>query len=97
MKDPQDPGTIELKLRQTKSNAEIQAGYRKRRQGANDARLNTWITLDAKVELKALARHYGVTDRAILEKLITEKADQITSPMSEKEIDRYYCSKPGTK
>lgn len=63
-----------------KSNAERQAAYRARRkeanQGAGDRRLNTWVSAEADLALDRLAHHYGVTRRAMLERLITE-ADRL--------------------
>lgn len=54
-----------------KANAERQAEYRKRqRRSGKAARLNMWLSLDAALALRRLAKHQGVTRRALLEQLI---------------------------
>jgi len=56
-----------------KTNAERQAEYRKRAmQGEKRLRINTWVSIDTAVALERLARHYGVTKRAMLEELIRQ-------------------------
>jgi hypothetical protein len=61
-----------------KSPAERQAAYRARRNdGEGDRRLNTWIMSSADLALDRLARHYGVTRRVMLERLILEADDAI--------------------
>lgn len=62
------------------TNAERQAAYRYRRRLANDGqgdrRLNTWISTEAHLALDRLARHYGVTQREIIERLANQ-ADRV--------------------
>ena len=52
--------------------------------GEGDRRLNTWVTVGADLALERLALRYGVTKRAMLERLVTEADDKITSTL---EID----------
>ncbi len=63
------------------SNAERQARYKKTRYQANNGdgeyQLNCWITSQAKFALKRLAKHHGITQRAVLEWLLTE-SDETT-------------------
>ena len=59
----------------SKSNAQRQAAYRSRHLHDIDGmgeRLNTVISVHAKCALERLASCYGVTQRAILERLIRE-------------------------
>ncbi|MEY2343276.1 hypothetical protein AB4090_14390 [Acidithiobacillus sp. IBUN Pt1247-S3] len=58
------------------TNAERQASYRKQRTFANsgdgEARLNTWISNQARFALERLSSHYGVTKKEMLERLLIE-------------------------
>jgi hypothetical protein len=63
--------------------AERQAAYRKRRKagrfgspGADDRELRAWITYDAFLALARQARHYGVTKREMLERVIGDGQDK---------------------
>jgi hypothetical protein len=59
-----------------KTSAERQAAYRSRRNdGDGDHRLNTWISTSAYFALARLARHQGLSRRAVLEQLVIA-ADQ---------------------
>ena len=57
------------------SNAERQARYKKSRYQANNGdgeyQLNCWVTSQAKFALKRLAKHHGMTQRAVLEWLLS--------------------------
>ena len=60
------------------STAERQAAYRKRRPTAGEngeRRISTWVTTGAALALARLARREGVSQRAVLERLI-RKADE---------------------
>ena len=62
----------------SQSNAQRQAAYRARRdQGEGERRVNTWISVCAYLALNRLAHRYGVTQKAMLEKLIVEADDAI--------------------
>ena len=59
-----------------KTTRERQAAYRSRRHdGDGDRRLNTWLSSQAAFALRRLARHQGLSQRAVLERLVIE-ADQ---------------------
>lgn len=77
-----------------RSNAERQQTYRQRRPKAGDngeRRLNTWITTGAALALQRLARHYAVTKREMLERIILEADDTIlkTLPADSPELNAY--------
>jgi hypothetical protein len=58
--------------------AERQAAYRQRRnEDDGDRRLNTWVTSGASLALDRLARHYQMTRRAILERLILAADNEV--------------------
>ncbi len=65
------------------TSAERQKAYRARRatagEGGNGERLlNTWLNTEASLALKRLSAHHGVTQRAMLEKMITAADRSIT-------------------
>lgn len=58
-----------------KTNAQRQAAYRQRHLIAEDGgaeRINLLVSLSAKRKLERLAACYGVTQRALLERLLTD-------------------------
>ncbi len=60
------------------STAERQAKYRAGRATAGqlgDKRLNTWVSADTSYALQRLAKHHGVSQREMLERLV-RTADQ---------------------
>lgn len=62
------------------SSAERQAKYRQSRAYAGDngeRRINTWVASGTALALGRLAKHYGVTQREILERLILAADQQI--------------------
>lgn len=75
-----------------KTIAERQREYRQRRPEAGDngeRRLQCWINTKAKMALQRLARHHGVSQREILERLLVE-ADLATSQgMGGEEFETY--------
>lgn len=55
---------------QKKDNAKRQVEYRQRRlKEGSDQRLNVILGLNAKLALERIARHYGVTNKNVLERL----------------------------
>ena len=63
-----------------KTTAQRQAAYRQRRPEAGDngeRRLNTWMSTASALALKRLARREGVSQRAVLEKLILDADEQV--------------------
>lgn len=74
------------------TNAERQARYRKNRQfaGENGERqLNTWLSTGAYLALARLAKHYGVTKREMLERLISDKHKKVTRNMTDEEFSNF--------
>lgn len=79
-----------------KTNAERQAAYRKSRitagnNGDGEKRLHTYVSTETTFALSRLAKHYGVTRREILEKMILEADLEIqkTLELDSKEWDQY--------
>lgn len=69
-----------------KTNAERQKQYRKNRAFAGpdsngERRLHTWVSTGAKLALERLAARYRVTEKEVLEKLISEADDKIFSTL----------------
>jgi hypothetical protein len=69
-----------------KSNAERQREYRARRpfagpDGNGERRINAWISTGAALALERLARHHGVTQREMLERLILDADDRIVKAL----------------
>lgn len=76
-----------------KTAAQRQAHYRARRyDGDGDRRINTWVSTATDFALDRLARHHGITRRAILERLIVEADDVIlgTLDLDTPEWDSYF-------
>ena len=75
------------------SNSERQARYKKTRHKANDGdgeyQLNCWLTSQAKFALKRLAKHHGISQRAVLEWLLTESDEATFRSLSEDQQDDY--------
>lgn len=68
-----------------KTAAERQATYRQRRPTAGEngeRRINTWVTTSAALALARLAQHHGITQRDMLERLITAADDKITAKLN---------------
>lgn len=79
----------------TKTLAERQAEYRKRRPTSGDngeRRINTWVTTHAYLALNRLATRNGITKRAMLENLIQEADHKLLSSLDpdSKEWDEYF-------
>ena len=56
-----------------KTAAQRQANYRARRDdGDGERRINTWVTSATDYALYRLAKHHGITRRAMLERLVVE-------------------------
>jgi hypothetical protein len=65
-----------------KDNAKRQAEYRKRHiKEGSDQRLNVILGLDAKLALERMAKHYGVTNKNVLERLLLEAQSQLIEQM----------------
>jgi hypothetical protein len=79
-----------------KSNAERQRAYRERHlndlEGQGE-RLNGIIKLSTKRTLERLASCYGVTQRAVLEKIIDEAESRLLSKLGSKKQEAYFDKK----
>jgi len=67
-----------------KTAAERQAAFRKKRPHAGEngeRRINAWVSTGTYFALARLARRYGVTNREILEKLVGEADQNISSTL----------------
>ncbi len=77
-----------------KTAAQRQAHYRARRtNGDGERRINTWVTSATDYPLDQLARHHGITRRAILEQLIVEADAAVlrTLDLDTSEWDAYFA------
>jgi hypothetical protein len=64
------------------SNAEKQASYRQRKiKEGESERLQTVISLNAKRGIERLARHNGLSQAAMLERLILEEQQRVTTTL----------------
>lgn len=76
------------------TNAQRQQAYRANRHtagqdGSGELRINTFVTTSAALGLKRLAKHYAVTQRAMLERLIEDAHKATTVAMDDAEFERY--------
>jgi hypothetical protein len=72
------------------TNAEKQAAYRARKLKDGDGeRLQAVISLHAKRAVERLARHVGVTQTAMLERLILDEQKRITAGMDDDQHRAY--------
>ena len=80
-----------------KTSAERQATYRARRGvgTGRELRLNTWVSPAAHLALESIARHQGVSQRAVLERLILAEDEKIVGQLvrSSPEWDTYFRAK----
>ncbi len=64
------------------SNAEKQANYRKRKIKEGDGeRLQAIISLHAKRGIERLAQHYGMTQAALIERLVMDEQKRVTDTL----------------
>ena len=66
--------------------AEWQAAYRRNRSAAGEngeRRINPWVTTGASLTLARLARHHGLANRDILERLITAADEKIIAKLDQ--------------
>lgn len=74
-----------------KDNAKRQAEYRQRRlKEGSDQRLNVILDLHAKLALERMARHYSVTNKKVLERLLLEAQSQLLEQMDGQQQSDYY-------
>lgn len=83
----------------TQTNAQRQHAYRQRHLKATRAddemleRINMMVHLPAKANLKRLACHYGVTQRAMLEQLIDEATHRLLDTLDSRQQEAFYDRK----
>ena len=81
------------------SNAERQAAYRARHlkdENGTDERLNLLVDIHAKRALERLAARYSVTQRVMLQTLITDAEKALVNTLSSNEQASYYDGKAVT-
>ncbi len=77
------------------SNKQIQAAYRERHlkdEGGTSARLDVLLDSSAKLALQRMTAHYRVSQRAMLEKLITDAQTALLDTMNGDAQSAYYDS-----
>lgn len=74
----------------TKSNADRQREYRERQKQAGSERLNVVVDLHAKRALERLASYYGVTQKNMLEQLITAAQRQALDEIPNEQQSDYF-------
>ena len=80
-----------------KDNAKRQAEYRKRHmKEGSDQRLNVILGLDAKLALERMAKHGGVTNKSLLERVLLEAQSRLLEDMDGEQQTRYYDVKTST-
>ena len=74
------------------SNAQIQAAYRARhyKDGVTARRLDLVIDADAQTALKRMAAHYRVTQRAMLQTLISDTQKALLTTLDSTQQDAYF-------
>ena len=78
-------------------NAKRQAEYRQRHmKEGSDQRLNVILSLDAKLALERMAKHDGVTNKSLLERVLLETQSRLLEDMDGEQRTRYYDVKTST-
>ena len=76
------------------SNAERQKRYRERAKSLDESkmlgRISSMVSVTAECQLKRLARHYGISQRAMLEKLLQEHEDCVLSVITPEQAKAYF-------
>ena len=75
------------------SNAARQAAYRQRHLHDVDGqgeRINMVVTVQAKAQLERLARHYGVTQREVLARVLADTERKVVDGLSRADEMSYY-------
>lgn len=74
-----------------KTSSERQAAYRARHlKDGLDERINMVVSLGAAMALRCLAAHQGVTQRHVLEALLTEAQAAVTAGMTPEQQSAYF-------
>jgi LAS superfamily LD-carboxypeptidase LdcB len=83
-------------MAQTAAQRQAAARARRRNQavgaekGEHAHQINTFIKASAANALRRMARHHGVSQRELLERMLTEAEELLTHGWSEHQIDQYY-------
>ncbi len=76
------------------TNAEKQARYRAARpyadNGDGERRIASWVTSYTSFSLERLARHFGLSQRDVLENIIESATKSATAEMNDDERDHFY-------
>lgn len=87
----------------TTTNAQRQRAYRQRhlKDTGNDyemlERINMMVSFSAKENLRRLAFHYGVTQRAVLEQIINEATNHAIKTMDGQQRNDFFDMKPALR
>ena len=80
-----------------KDNAKRQTEYRQRHiKEGSDQRLNVILGLDAKLALERMAKHAGVTNKSLLERVLLEAQSRLLEAMDGEQQTHYYDAKTST-
>ena len=71
------------------TNAEKQRNFREKCRENFDFRIQAVVSLDAKKALERLSRHYGLTQKEMLERLINEENNRATERMDANTFKKY--------
>lgn len=75
------------------SNAERQKRYRKRLSSIDDdalSRLTAIVSVATAAQFARLARHYGISKRELIEKLMVDAETAVQEGMSKKQLNEYF-------
>ncbi len=79
-----------------KDNAKRQAEYRKRHiKDGSDQRLNVILELQAKLALDRMAKHYGSSNKELLERVLLEAQSKLIAIMDGEQKTRYLAANKG--
>lgn len=70
--------------------AERQRAYRQRIRDGQGERINLTVSVTTKHQLERLAHHYGVTQRAMLERLLADAEGSVVDGLSGKAAREYF-------
>ena len=81
-----------------KTTAQRQAKYRAKRPFAGkddngERRINSWVNTGTYLALERLARHYGITKREMLERVVVAEDDRITATLVNDDLWEAYHEK----
>ena len=72
-----------------KTNAELQQAYRQRFYEAENVRLDLVISLDAKLSIRRIARHLGITQRGAIEAVMKQAEFDLIKTIADSEREHY--------